>query len=157
MARYNGTFTSSTGLASGSVAGWLGYSTVATTVFRLRHVNAGVINAGGTIVSEQISVGINVTTGSPATPTATALNSMDAGCRAAGNGIVTAWTTAPTLATNDAWTIPGNDQLLLDQLWELLSEFRLGGSATTGIAFVNRSGAALPAAHQFQISVEIEE
>jgi len=155
VARFNGTFQSSAAIANNTAFLWLGYNS--TVVCKLRHLNYGVLNAGGTITSEQVAIGLNVTSSGASTPVTQALNKMDSGSQAANNTLVTSWTTPPTLAGNDSWLIPGNDQIFMDQLWEMLSEFRIGAGASNGIAFVNRSGAALPGGHLFAVSVEIEE
>ena len=163
MARYNAQFQTAAAIANNTAFAWMGYTAVAA---RLRRCTVGIGNSGGAITSFQTQVGINLaSTGTPATPTNVTSNNM---APAAGtpvtstNKLISAWTTAPTLAaqSTDAYTITFNDQLMGDLPWELLEEFWFSGpglAASGGITFVNRSGAALPGSHYFTISVEWEE
>lgn len=163
MARYNAQWQTAAALGSGTAIAWMGYTSCAA---RLRRCTIGVANSGGSITSFQCQVGLQTaTTGTPATPVNVTSNNMAplAGTPVAStNKLISSWTTAPTLAaqTADAYTLTFNDQLMGDLPWELLEEFWFSGPGLTaggGLAFINRSGAALPAAHYFTIAVEWEE
>ncbi len=158
MARYSANVQSAAAVANNTMFAWLGYTAFYA---KLRRVTYGVLNSGGAITSMQVAVGLNVTTGAAATPTNATTFSYAPGGLGPVNKcfLVSAWTTPPTIGaqTADAFTIPSNDQLLGDLPWELMEEFFVGGSTSLGIAFVNRTGAALPAAHFFQLNVEWEE
>lgn len=163
MARYNAQFQTAAAIANNTALAWMGYTSCAA---RLRRCTIGVANAGAAITSFQCSVGINLaSTGTPATPVNVTSNNMApaAGTPVAStNHLISSWTTAPTLAaqSTDAYTLTFNDQLMGDLPWELLEEFWFSGpglAASGGITFVQRSGATLPAAHYFTISVEWEE
>lgn len=162
MARYNAQWQTAAAVGNNTAFAWMGYTAVAA---RLRRCTIGVANGAAAIVSQQCQVGLQVaTTGTPATPTNVTSNNM---APAAGtpvtstNKLISAWTTAPTLASqaSDAYTLSFNDQLMGDLPWELLEEFWFSGpglAASGGIAFVNRGG-ALPASHYFTLAVEWEE
>jgi hypothetical protein len=71
---------------------------------------------------------------------------------------VASYATPPTLGATaaDAYSVSFNTQSGADLPWELLEEWRIGGSTSLGVAFVNRL-VALPAGHQISLSVEWEE
>jgi hypothetical protein len=161
--RYNAQWQTAAALASNAALAWMGYTVVPA---RLRRCTIGVANSGGTITSMQCQVGLQIaTTGTPATPVNVTSNNMApfGGTPVAStNKLISAWTTAPTLGAQsaDAYTITFNDQLMGDLPWELLEEFWFSGpglAAAGGIAFINRSGAALPGSHYFTLAVEWEE
>lgn len=158
MARYSAQVQSSAALANNTAFAWFGY---VAFYAKLRRVNVGVLNGGAAITSMQVALGLNVTTGAAATATNATTNSYAPGTLGPVNkvSLVSAWTTPPTLGAQsaDAFTIPFNDQLMGDLPWELMEEWWLGGSTSLGIAFCNRTGAALPAGHFFQLNVEWEE
>jgi hypothetical protein len=158
VARYGSQVQSAAALANNTAFAWFGY---VAFYGRLRRVNVGVLNGGGAITSMQVGVGVNVTTGAATTPTNAIANSLQPGGLGPVNklSLASAWTTPPTLGAQsaDIWTIPFNDQLMGDLPYELLEEWWFGGSTSLGIAFCNRTGAALPAAHFFQLNIEWEE
>lgn len=158
MARYGSQLQSSAALANNTAFGWFGY---VAFYGRLRRINYSILNSGGAITSMQTAVGVNVTTGAAATATNTTTTNLQPGGLGPANklSLVSAWTTPPTLGaqTADIWTIGGNDQLSNDLPYELMEEWWFGGSTSLGIAFVNRTGAALPASHLFQLNIEWEE
>jgi len=49
-----------------------------------------------------------------------------------------------------------NSQSGVDLPWELLEEFVVAAGTANGLGFINRDN-ALPASHQYVISVEVEE
>jgi hypothetical protein len=128
---------------------------------KLRRVNVGVGNSGGAITSMQVAVGLSVTSGAAATPTNATTFAYQPGGLGPVNKVflVTTFGTPPTIGaqTADVATITFNDQLMGDLPYELMEELYVGGSTSLGLAFVNRTGAALPASHYFQLNVEWEE
>lgn len=156
MARYNSQLVSSTGLAADTAFAWFGY---VTTVARLRRVTLGCATSTAVVpTSQQIRVGFNVTTGAAATATNTTANKLDAGANTNQVNLVSAWTTPPTLGATsaDAFYVAFNTQSGADLPWELLEEWRIGGSTSLGIAFANRA-VALPTGHAITLAVEWEE
>jgi hypothetical protein len=158
MARYSSNVQSAAAVANNTMFAWIGY---VAFYAKLRRVNCGVLNSGGAITSMQVAIGLSVTTGAVVTPTNSTVFSYAPGGLGPVNKVfvVNAYGTAPTIGaqTADAFTIPFNDQLMGDLPFELMEEFWVGGSTSLGIAFVNRTGAALPAGHFFQLNVEWEE
>jgi hypothetical protein len=158
VARYSAQIQSSAALANATAFAWFGY---VAFYAKLRRVNIGVGNSGGTITSIQVSIGLNVTTGAVVTPTNATTNAYAPGTLGPVNkvSLVSAYATPPALGaqTADAFTISFNDQLMGDLPFELMEEWWLGGSTSLGIAFVNRTGAALPGGHYFNLNVEWEE
>jgi hypothetical protein len=156
LARYNSQLVSATAVGVDTAFGWFGYL---TTVAKLRRVTLGIGVTSGSIVSQQCVVGFNVTTGALGTPTKATANAMDAGSPAStSGGLISAAGTPPTLGatTADAFKVAFNTQSGADLPWEQLEEWRIGGSTSLGIAFVNRV-TALPANHEYILSVEFEE
>jgi hypothetical protein len=156
MARYNAQLTSTAAIAADTAFGWFGY---VATVAKLRRVTLGCITATATTpLSQQVMVGFNVTTGAVVTPTNTTANKLDAGSAANAVNLVSAYATPPTLGATgtDAYKVAFNTQSGVDLPWELLEEWRIGGSTSLGIAFVNRL-IALPTGHSIVLSVEWEE
>lgn len=157
MARYNAQLASSAAIAADTAFAWIGY--VAASTLKLRRVTLGVATTTAVVpTSQQVRVGLNVTTGAAATATNTTANKLDGGSAAPNNNLVSAWTTAPTLgaASADAFLVSFNTQSGADLPWELLEEWRIGGSTSLGIAFVNRA-VALPSGHVITLAVEWEE
>jgi hypothetical protein len=156
MARYNAQLLSSAAIAADTAFGWFGY---VATVAKLRRVTLGVSTTTAVVpTSQQVRVGFNVTTGAAATATNATTNKLDSGSGANAVSLVSAWTTPPTLGATaaDAFSVSFNTQSGADLPWELLEEWRIGGSTSLGIAFVNRL-VALPSGHQISLSVEWEE
>lgn len=156
MARYNSQVLSAAALAADTAFAWIGY--VATTC-KLRRVTLGVSTTTAVVpTSQQVRVGFNVTTGAAATATNATTNKLDSGSAANAVSLVSAWSTPPTLGAvgADAFSVAFNSQSGADLPWELLEEWRIGGSTSLGLAFVNRL-VALPAGHSLDISVEWEE
>lgn len=156
MARYNAQLLSSAAIAADTAFGYFGY--IATTA-KLRRVTLGVSTTTAVVpTSQQVRVGFNVTTGAASTPTAATTNKLDSGSGSNAVSLVASFGTPPTLGATaaDAYTVSFNTQSGADLPWELLEEWRIGGSTSLGIAFVNRL-VALPAGHQISLSVEWEE
>lgn len=155
MARYNAQLVSSAAVGADTAFGWFGY---VATVAKLRRVTIGVAVSSGSITSQQCVVGFNVTTGALATPTNATTNKLDSGSAANAVSLITAAGTPPTLGATgtDAYKVAFNSQSGVDLPWELLEEWRIGGSTSLGIAFVNRV-TALPANHSYVLSLEHEE
>jgi hypothetical protein len=155
VARYNAQLTSAAALAADTAFGWFGYT---TGVARLRRVTLGVTTSTATITGQQVRVGFNITTGAAATPTNATANKLDSRSGANAVNLVSAFGTPPTLgaATADAFQAAFNTQSGVDLPWELLEEWYIGGSTSSGIAFVNRT-LALPANHSLTLAVEFEE
>jgi hypothetical protein len=156
MARYNAQLLSSAAIAADTGFGWFGY---VATVARLRRVTLGVSTTTAVVpTSQQVRVGFNVTTGAAATPTAATTNKLDPSSAANAVSLVSVFGTPPTLGATaaDAFSVSFNTQSGADLPWELLEEWRIGGSTSLGIAFANRL-VALPAGHQISLSVEWEE
>lgn len=156
MARYNSQLVSSAAIAADTAFAWFGY---VTTVARLRRVTLGCATTTAVVpTSQQVRVGFNVTTGAAATATNATTNKLDSGANTNQVSLVSAWTTAPTLGATsaDAFYVAFNTQSGADLPWELLEEWRIGGSTSLGIAFVNRA-VALPSGHAITLSVEWEE
>jgi hypothetical protein len=158
MARYSAQVQSAAALANNTMFAFIGY---VAFYAKLRRINVGVINNGATIVSQQVAVGLSVTTGAVVTPTNATTFAYAPGGLGPVNKVflVSSYATPPTIGaqTADAFTIAFNDQLMGDLPWELMEELWVGGSTSLGLAFTNRSGAALPASHFFQLNVEWEE
>jgi len=156
MARYNSQLLSAAAVAADTAFGYFGY---VATVARLRRVTLGVSTTTAVVpTSQQVRVGFNVTTGAVVTPTNTTTNKLDPSSAANAVSLASTFATPPTLAATaaDAFTVSFNSQSGADLPWELLEEWRIGGSTSLGIAFVNRL-VALPAGHQISLSVEWEE
>jgi hypothetical protein len=155
VARYNAQVVSAAALAANTAFAWVGYT---TTVCKIRRVTLGVVAGTGAPTSQQVVVGFNPTTGAATSSATATANKLDSGSAANVNNLITAMSAAPTLGaqTTDAYSIAFNTQSGVDLPWELLEEFRIGGSTSLGIAFANRVN-ALPSAHSFTISVEWEE
>jgi len=158
MARYASQLQSAAAVGNNTMFGFFGY---VAFYGRLRRLNVGVLNSGGAITSMQVAVGVNVTSGAAATPTNTTTANLQPGGLGPVNklSLVSTFGTPPTIGAQsaDIWTIPFNDQLMGDLPYELMEEWWFGGSTSLGIAFVNRTGAALPASHFFQLNIEWEE
>ena len=156
MARYNSQLLSSAAIAADTAFGYFGY---VATVAKLRRVTLGVSTTTAVVpTSQQVRVGFNVTTGAVVTPTNTTVNKLDSGAATNSVFLVSSYATPPTLGAvgADAFSVSFNTQSGADLPWELLEEWRIGGSTSLGIAFVNRL-VALPSGHQISLSVEWEE
>lgn len=171
MARYAASILSQAAQLSGvnsttTVNGYMGYwGGSATSGFRLRRLQLGVI-AGATVpTSQQISVGVYRQTVAPAgTGIAAAIPGQPYETHTpqtdptAGFFAITATTigtTGPTLATNPITVIPFNTQSTLDLPYEFIEEMICAIGTANGIAFVN-IGNVLPGSHQIRINAEIE-
>lgn len=156
MARYNAQLLSSAAIGADTAFGYFGY--VATTA-KLRRVTLGVSTTTAVVpTSQQVRVGFNVTTGAVVTPTNATVNKLDAGSATNSVFLVASYATPPTLGATatDAYSVSFNTQSGADLPWELLEEWRIGGSTSLGIAFVNRL-VALPSGHQISLAVEWDE
>jgi hypothetical protein len=171
MARYAASILSQATQLSGvnsttTVNGYMGYwGGSATSGFRLRRLQLGVIAGASVPTSQQISVGVYRQTVAPAgTGIASAIPGQPYETHTpqtdptAGFFAITATTigtTGPTLATNPITVIAFNTQSTLDLPYEFVEEMICAIGTANGIAFVN-IGNTLPASHQIRISAEIE-
>jgi len=105
----------------------------------------------------QAVVGINRVTSAGTTPTAGMTPvKMDPSSAAAGAVWNTAYATPPTLGTADWYRVAFNTQSGADLPWEMVEEMVVLSATTNGLVFINRDN-ALPASHQYVLSVEWEE
>jgi hypothetical protein len=171
MARYGASMLSQAAQLAGApsgttVNGYLGYwGASATSGYRLRRVNLGVI-AGATVpTSQQISVGIFRQTVAPAgtglaaavlgQPFETWTPQTDPTVGIIATTAATIGTTGPTIAANAIWIGAFNDQSNLDVPWEVLEEMVCAIGTANGFAFVHL-GNQLPPNHSIRTTVEIE-
>jgi hypothetical protein len=155
------------GVPSGlTVNGYMGYwGGSATSGFRLRRLQLGIIGPAGVPTSQQVSVGIYRQTVAPAgTGIAAAIPGQPYETwtpqtdPSAGIFAITATaigTTGPTIATNPIAVVPFNTQSTLDLPYEFVEELVCAIGTANGFAFVN-IGQTLPASHQIRLNAEIE-
>jgi hypothetical protein len=170
MARYNATILSQATQLSGApvtttVNGYMGYwGSSATSGFRLRRLNLGVIAGAGVPTSQQIKVGVYrqtiapVGTGIAAAIPGKAMETWTPADPTAGLFAITAasiGTTGPTIDAQPLKTFAFNSQNSYDAPYELIEEIVNAIGTANGIAFVNLA-ATLPASHQINVDVEIE-
>jgi hypothetical protein len=171
MARYGATLLSQAaqlaGVNSGTtVNGYLGYwGASATSGYRLRRLQLGVIAGAGVPTSQQISVGVYRQTVAPAgtglsaavlgQPYETWTPQTDPTVGIIATTATTIGTTGPTLAANPVAVIPLNTQSTLDLPYEFTEELVCAIGTANGFAFVN-IGNTLPASHSIRLNVEIE-
>lgn len=158
MARYTAQLTSSAAISSGTAFAWLGYSS--TVGLRLRRVILGTIAGTSAPSSQQLQVGINITSsGSQSGPTnATVQSKMNPAFAANANNLISAWSVAPTLASADTVTLAFNSQSGGDWPWEVPEDFWPSSvpAGNVGFAFVNRVN-ALPSGMSYTLTCEWEE
>jgi len=128
--------------------------------FKVRRLTLGVRAGTGAPTSQQVSVAaIRCSVRGTQTTTA-ALNKLDPNSFATSVALDSAWSTTPTLAgtalANYSFEVSFNTQSGVDLPWELLEELYVSGASGNGIAFFN-IGNALPSAHLYVVSFEIEE
>jgi hypothetical protein len=171
MARYGASILSQAAQLSGvnattTVNGYMGYwGGSATSGFRMRRLQLGVIAGASVPTSQQISVGVyrqtvapsgtGIAAAIPGQPYETWTPQTDPTAGLFAITATTIGTTGPTLATNPIAVIPLNTQSTLDLPYEFIEELVVGIGTANGIAFVN-IGNTLPASHQIRINVEIE-
>jgi hypothetical protein len=171
LARYGASILSQAAQLAGvnattTVNGYMGYwGGSATSGFRLRRLQLGVIAGAGVPTSQQISVGIFRQTVAPAgTGIAAAIPGQayetwtpqtDPTAGLFAITATTIGTTGPTLATNPIAVVPFNTQSTLDLPYEFVEELICGIGTANGFAFVN-VGNQLPASHQIRLNAEIE-
>ena len=171
MARYGATLLSQAGQLSGvnattTVNGYLGYwGASATSGFRLRRLQLGIIAGASVPTSQQISVGVYRQTVAPSgtglaaavlgQPLETWTPQTDPTMGVIATTATTIGTTGPTLAANPIAVIPYNTQSMTETQWEFVDELVCAIGTANGIAFVN-IGNTLPAAHSIRLNVEIE-
>jgi hypothetical protein len=171
MARYGATILSQAAQLSGvnattTVNGYMGYwGGSATSGFRLRRLQLGVIAGSGVPTSQQITVGIYRQTVAPAgtgiaaavlgQPFETHTPQTDPTAGIFAITATTIGTTGPTLAANPILTPTFNSQSTLDIPYEFLEELVSPIGTANGFAFVNLA-ATLPASHQIRLTAEIE-
>ena len=157
MARYVAQLTSAAALSAGTAFGWVGYST--TTGLRLRRVQLGTVAGTSAPTSQQLQVGINITSsGTPSGGTAATSFPMNPGYRTPANLLYAGWGTAPSLASADAVSLAFNSQSGGDWPWEIPEDFWPSSAAGTavGFAFVNRAN-AVPSGMSLVLTTEYEE
>lgn len=171
MARYGATLLSQAAQLSGvnattTVNGYLGYwGASATSGYRLRRLQLGVIAGGSVPTSQQISVGVYRQTVAPAgtglaaavlgQPYETWTPQTDPTVGIIATTATTIGTTGPTLAANPVAVIPLNTQSTLDIPYEFMEELICAIGTANGFAFVN-IGNTLPPSHSIRLNVEIE-
>lgn len=167
MARFNGVAESATALTTGinsnsvTVGGlFLNIRLNASSSFKVRRLTLGVRAGTGAPTSQQVSIVAIRSSAAGAGATAQVLNQLDPNSFASNvRADVTGWTTTPTLSgtaqANYLFEVSFNTQSGVDLPWELLEELYTSGSGN-GIAFFN-VGNALPTAHLYTASFEIEE
>jgi hypothetical protein len=171
MARYSASVLSQAAQLSGvnattTVNGYLGYwGASATSGYRLRRLQYGVIAGASVPTSQQISIGVYRQTVAPAgTGLAAAVPGQayetwtpqtDPTVGLIVTTATTIGTTGPTLAANPLAVIAFNTQSTLDLPYEFMEEIICGIGTANGIAFVN-IGNTLPASHSIRLTVEVE-
>jgi hypothetical protein len=170
MARYGTSFLSQAAQLAGAPSGttvngylgsWVGS---ATSGFRLRRIQLGVIAGGSVPTSQQISVGVFRQTVTPSgtgltTVAGQAYETWTPQTDPTGGLIVTTattiGTTGPTLAANPIAVIAFNTQSTLDLPYEFMEEMVSAIGAANGFGFVNL-GNTLPASHSIRLTAEVE-
>jgi hypothetical protein len=171
MARYGTTVLSQTAMPAGApsgttVNGYIGYwGASATAGFRLRRMQIGVIAGASVPTSQQVSIGVYRQTVAPSgTGLAAAILGIpfeiwtpqtDPTVGVITTTAGTIGTTGPTIGANALTTIAFNTQNTLDLPYEFMEEMVCNLGTANGFAFVN-IGNALPTAHFFRLSFEIE-
>lgn len=175
MARYIAAIESPTAVPtsapSGAVPGMLWGHVLGNSstggIAKIRRLTLGVRAGTGAPTSQQVTVGLIRTTARGTQTTTVAWQGLEgytAVTPVASPGVDTAWTTPPT-PLGGSWVAPWfyevsfNTQAAVDLPFELLEELMIqpGGSSSTylGLALVN-IGNALPTAHLYTASVEVE-
>lgn len=171
MARYGATLLSQAAQLSGApsgttVNGYIGYwGASATSGYRLRRLQIGVIAGASVPTSQQISVGVYRQTVAPAgtglaaavlgIPYETWTPQTDPTVGVIVTTATTIGTTGPTIGANPIAVIPINTQSTLDLPYEFTEELICAIGTANGFAFVN-IGNTLPASHSIRLNVEIE-
>jgi hypothetical protein len=171
MARYGATLLSQAQQLSGvnsttTVNGYLGYwGASATSGYRLRRLNFGVIAGAGVPTSQQVSIGVYRQTVAPSgTGLAAAVLGQpleiwtpqtDPTVGVIATTATSIGTTGPTLAANPITVIPFNTQSNVETQWEFVDELICTLGTANGLAFVN-IGNTLPASHSIRLNIEIE-
>lgn len=151
MARFSAQLEGAAALATNTGFAWL--MGVANTGYTLTRVTLGVRASTGAPTSMQCVVGINRVTTAGTTPVAgPGINKMDPERPAAQALWDSGFTTPPTTSTDDAYRIPFNTQTTVS----LPFNMNVANATTAGLVFINRDN-ALPASHQYVITVEWEE
>jgi hypothetical protein len=167
VARFNGVAESVTALGTGinsnsATTGGLFLSLVltASSSFRVRRLTFGVRAGTGAPTSQQVSIAAIRCTARGTQTGSNALNKLDPNSFATSVAADNTWTTTPTLAgtgiANYSFEVTFNTQSGVDLPWELLEELYTSGASGNGLAFFN-IGNALPSAHLYTASFEIEE
>ncbi len=157
MARYNAAVLSAAALGIDAAAATIVPG--AAVRFKLRRLTLGVAVTSGSIVSQQVVVGINRGTARGTQTTNVAGSKMDPTSAASGiTGVDSAWSVQPTLGATatDVFKVAFNTQSGADLPWEQLEEFFSDVGTANVIGIVNRV-TALPANHQLSVAVEWEE
>ncbi|HYS41458.1 MAG TPA: hypothetical protein VEO01_38070 [Pseudonocardiaceae bacterium] len=155
MARYAAQVESAAALAVDTGFAWL--MAPAGSGCKLRRVTAGCRAGASTPTSQQLVIGINRVTTAGTTPTVGMTPAkLDPNSAAAAMVWDTGFATPPTLTANDQYRVAFNSQSGADLPWEMLEEFIVAAGTANGLVFINRDN-ALPASHQYVLSVEWEE
>jgi hypothetical protein len=153
MGRYAGTVTSTAALAANTAfAGVIGTASVTCTI---RRVTLGTVAGTSAVSDQQLVVGFNRATaaGTNTTLTPDKLNTLSDTPQCS---LISAWSVAPTLATNDFYRVAFNAKSGVDLPFELLEQLWVPANTATPVVFVNRTN-ALPASTSLVISIETEE
>lgn len=154
MGRYSAQVGSTAALAANT--GFLWLMAPAGSGAKFRRATGGVLAGASTPTSQQVMIGINRVTNAGTTPTAITAHKFDPNSPAAAMSPASGFSVVPTLTATDMYTITFNTQSGFDLPWEQLEELVIAAGTTNGLAFINRTN-ALPAAHQFQMTIEWEE
>lgn len=155
MARFQTFIESSAAIAADTGFAWLMSS--ANNGFKLRRVTCGVRAGTGVPTSMQAVLGINRVTTAGTTPSAGMTPvKMQGWTAAAGSVWNSSYATPPSNGAADTFRIAVNTQSGADLPWEFGEDFVVLNGTTNGLAFINRTN-ALPASHQWVVSVEWEE
>lgn len=151
MAKYIAQLESAAAPASNAGVAWL--MGVANTGFLLTRVTIGVRASTSTPTSMQAVIGVNLVTTAGTTPVSgPAIKKKNPIAPAAQALWIASFTGAPTTATDDHLRIAFNTQSTVS----LPTDLFVTNATTSGFGFINRDN-ALPASHQYVITVEWEE
>lgn len=155
MARYLTVVESSAAL--GANTNFANVVSSANVGFKLRRLVAGVRAGASVPTSQQLTVAVfRATARGTASATATP-QKMDPNSGAAAiTGVDTAWSVAPTLASDKLFEFSFNSQSGADLPIEMIEELICAAGTANGLCFQN-IGNALPASHLYTLTVEHEE
>jgi hypothetical protein len=155
---------SASGLAVAALANGNAIASIvpaAAVGFALREVKLAIVTAGNTPTDFQAGIGINRATARGTSSGTATTNKFNPNAATSGiTAVDNAWSVQPTLAATDAWTDGFNTRGQCDIIFGAgagVEDFLSAVGTANPIVIVNRSGAALPANHQFAWTVIWEE